>query len=193
MNPRTVIRWMLTVLVAIAAVGVAACGSDDAEVTADETDMDMGMDDADMGDMNMGDPNATPAAEVEGAEVLSGMFELLETRPEGYDEMTGTADIARSDAGTTVTLQVSGLIAGEDYISHLHDGPCSDLGGDHYRFDPGGSEFPPNEIHLAFTADGDGNGFMTAENEMTAGPEAISIVVHPAELLDNKIACAEFE
>ena len=51
---------------------------------------------------------------------------------------------------------------------------------------------PPNEIHLAFTAAADGTGFMTAENDQTVGPDARSVVVHPIELLDNKVACAEF-
>ncbi|MEQ8716718.1 MAG: hypothetical protein RIE08_03840 [Acidimicrobiales bacterium] len=212
---------VLAVLFAFALIA-AACGDDDDEVgtsedggsadggdmamddggSADDGDMAMddggsaeGGDDMDMGDgmdMNMGDPDATPASEVAGAEVVEGSFVLLDTRPDGYDDVTGTAQLARHDGGTTVTTEVFGLIPGEDYISHVHAEPCADNGGPHYRFDPDGSDMPPNEIHLAFTADEEGRGFMTAENDMVAGDDAVAFVVHPVDLLDNKIACVDF-
>lgn len=177
----------------------AACGDDDSDAATDTapepaSDMDMdGTNDADhaMEDMNMGDPDATPAADVDDAELVSGEFELLDTRPRGTDDVTGTADVARHDGGTTVTIELDGLEPGDPYIAHLHDGPCSENGGDHYAFDPDGPPVPPNEIHLRFDADEDGGGFMTAENDMTAGDDAISVVVHPFDLQDNKIACAE--
>ena len=117
---------------------------------------------------------------------------LLDTRPSGYDDMTGTAEMARHDGGTTVTIEVSGLQPGVEYISHVHAEPCSNNGGPHYQFEVGGSELPPNEIHLLFTADEDGNGFMTAENDLTVDERAVAIVVHPVDLIDNKIACADF-
>jgi hypothetical protein len=79
-----------------------------------------------------------------------------------------------------------------EYISHVHAEPCSNNGGPHYQFEVGGSEVPPNEIHLLFTADEDGNGFMTAENAQTTDERAVAIVVHPVDLIDNKIACADF-
>lgn len=34
---------------------------------------------------------------------------------------------------------------------------------------------------------------MTAENHLNATTEARSVVVHPVQLLDNKIACAELD
>ncbi|NND04661.1 MAG: superoxide dismutase family protein [Acidimicrobiia bacterium] len=157
---------------------------------ADMDDADMG--DGDMGDMNMGDPTATRADEVEGAQVESADFALLATRPPGHDDVAGTAWLARHDMGTTVTLELVGLPTGVDYIAHVHEGSCEEAGGDHYMFDPNGSEMPPNEIHLAFTSDAAGNGFMTAENHGVVGDNAQSVVVHPADLLDNKLACAEF-
>lgn len=49
---------------------------------------------------------------------------------------------------------------------------------------------PPNEIHLAFISTPEGTGFMTAENDRTVGPDARSVVVHPREFTDNRIACA---
>ena len=143
--------------------------------------------------MNMGDPDATRADEIDGGDLVTGSFELLDTRPQGYDDVTGTAWMARHDEGTTVTIEVSGLEPGAEYISHVHAQPCdTDNGGPHYQFEVGGDVMPPNEIHLLFTADEDGNGFMTAENDRTVDDRAVAVVVHPVDLTDNKIACADF-
>ena len=174
-------------LLALAMV-LAACG--DSQETSDTTAMDdeMAMEDGMDMQMNMGDADATPAAEVAGGELVSGTFALLDTRPSGYDDVTGTAEMARHDAGTTVTIEVSGLQPGVEYISHVHAEPCSNNGGPHYQFEVGGSEVPPNEIHLLFTADENGDGFMTAENDRTVDERAVAIVVHPVDL---KIACAD--
>lgn len=180
-------------LVFMAVVGLiaSACASDTSKETT-STLADMGTD-ADMAmPMNMGDPDATAATEVEGAELSTGTFGLLDTRPPGYDDVVGTAWLARHDGGTTVTIAVTGLEPGVEYISHVHAGPCSDNGGPHFQFEEGGSVMPPNEIHLQFTADGDGVGFMTAENDRTVDERAVAIVVHPLDLIDNKVACAEF-
>ena len=49
---------------------------------------------------------------------------------------------------------------------------------------------PPNEIHLAFTSQEDGSGFMTVENPHQAGAEARSIIVHQMED-DLKLLCAD--
>jgi Cu/Zn superoxide dismutase len=172
------------------AMVLAACGG--ADDTTDTTVMDTEMDMGDGMTMNMGDPSATPASEVPEAELVSGEFTLLDTRPSGYDGVTGTADMARHDAGTTVTVELSGLQPQVEYISHVHAEPCSNNGGPHYQFEVGGPEVPPNEIHLLFTADEDGNGFMTAENAQTVDERAVAVVVHPVDLIDNKIACADF-
>ncbi len=176
---------------------LGACGSSDDIAQQSEDQMvkgDMDAMDGDMGamgEMNMGDINATPADEVADAELETGSFELLETRPSGYDDLAGTAAIARSPAGTTVTIELLGLEPEVDYIAHLHSGECSTT-SDHYMFDLSGPATPPNEIHLAFTSAADGSGSMTAENDATAGPEGQSVIVHRSDLLDNKIACAQF-
>ncbi len=187
-HPRLRIGALLLAL----AVVLAACGgseeSTDTTAMGDEMAMGDGMDMA----MNMGDPDATPASEVAGGELVSGTFALLATRPSGYDDVTGTAEMARHDGGTTVTIELAGLQPGGEYISHVHAEPCSSNGGPHYQFEVGGSEVPPNEIHLLFTADEDGNGFMTAENDETVDERAVAVVVHPLDLVDNKIACADF-
>jgi hypothetical protein len=183
---------------ALLALGLAACGSDTDSSSADTADMDTAdmdtadMDTADM-DMNMGDPDATPADDVAGASLARGEFALMDTRPAGYDAVAGTAVIARHTAGTTVTTELTGLEPNVEYISHVHAQACTDENaGDHYQFEIGGATTPPNEIHLAFTSDNDGNGFMTAENAQIAGVEAVAFVVHPAEFMDNKVACVDF-
>ena len=176
---------------ALLALGLAACGSDTDSSSADMADMDM--DTADMADMDMGDTDATPADDVAGASLARGEFVLMDTRPAGYDAVAGTAVIARHTAGTTVTTELTGLEPNVDYISHVHAQACADgNAGDHYQFEIGGATTPPNEIHLAFTSDNDGNGFMTAENAQIAGVEAVAFVVHPAEFMDNKVACVDF-
>jgi hypothetical protein len=189
---------------ALLALGLAACGSDtDSSRAVDEpvttnapasTDMaDMDMDDADHMDMNMGDADATPADDVARASLARGEFVLMDTRPAGYDDVAGTAVIARHTAGTTVTTELTGLEPNVEYISHVHAQACADgNAGDHYQFEIGGDTAPPNEIHLAFTSDNDGNGFMTAENDQIAGVDAVSFVVHPTEFIDNKVACVDF-
>lgn len=178
------------------ALVAAACGSDSEDTTAttvDDSAMDdSAMDDMDMEGMNMGDASATRADEVDGAALATGEFALMETRPQGFDDTSGTAWVARHSAGTTVTVELEGLLPDADYISHLHADACANDGGDHYQFEIGGSDMPPNEIHLAFTSDADGNGFMTAENHQIAGIDAVAFVVHPMNLIDNKIACVDF-
>lgn len=189
---------------ALLALGLAACGSDtdsssavDEPVTTDapaSTDMaDMDMDDTDDMDMNMGDADATPADDVAGASLARGEFILMDTRPAGYDDVAGTAVIARHAAGTTVTTELTGLEPYVEYISHVHAQACTDgNAGAHYQFEIGGGSTPPNEMHLAFKSDNEGNGFMTAENAQIAGVDAVSFVVHPAEFIDNKVACVDF-
>lgn len=181
------------------AITLAACASD-SDTASDDTagpevataDDTAAMDDMEVGDMNMGDPGATPADEIDGA-LARGDYRLLDTRPAGYDDVDGTAVIARHDGGTTVTTELTGLLPNVDYISHVHAQACADdNAGPHYQFEPGGSTLPPNEIHLAFTSGDDGTGFMTVENHAVAGADAVSFVVHPEEFVDNKIACVDF-
>lgn len=179
------------------ALVASACGSDsdsDSEEANVTTEAESAVEGTamDMDGMNMGDASATRADEVVGAALATGELMLLDTRPQGFDDVAGTAWIARHSAGTTVTVEVQGLLPDADYISHLHADVCANSGGDHYQFEIGGSDMPPNEIHLAFTSDADGNGFMTAENHEIAGLDAVAFVVHPVNLIDNKIACLDF-
>ncbi|MFF1293907.1 MULTISPECIES: superoxide dismutase family protein [unclassified Streptomyces] len=150
-----------------------------------------------MGEMDgmvMGDPSATPADKIPGAEVAKGTFKLLDTRPPGMDDVKGTAWLAQSPKGTTVTVSLTGLKAGEEYMSHLHAQPCSTKGGgDHFQFEKGGPTAPPNEVHLMFTADKSGMGMTTVNNDRKTGEDAVAVVVHPTAAMDNRIACADFD
>lgn len=143
---------------------------------------------------------------------VSGKFALVADAPSGYSKVDGEADLERSDGGTDVSLEVSGLEPKTAYVAHLHTGGCdqADPGGPHFQFEKGGSEEPPNEIHLEFTTDANGEGEAEAESkrEVPVG-EAGSVVIHTAEeekphhemaafvheghSHSEKVACAELE
>ncbi len=167
----------------LTALTLGACAAHD-----DTSGMNMNT----MPGMSMGDPSAPPAYKVAGARLRTGRLTLLKTRPPGLDDAAGTAWLATHPGGTTVTVEMVGLKPGDNYRVHLHAQPCSqDNGGPHFKFDPHGPAMPPNEVHLAFTADQTGHGFMTVTNQQAADG-AKSIVVHPEIAPDNRIACADF-
>ncbi|HEX5990344.1 MAG TPA: hypothetical protein VFY75_09045 [Solirubrobacterales bacterium] len=121
----------------------------------------------------------------ETAEIVSGDFAPVADAPAGYSEVSGEADIERPEnGGTVVSLSVSGLKPKTAYIAHLHVGGCdqSDPGGPHFQFEKGGSEEPPNEIHLQFTSDaaGEGKARVSTDRDVPVG-EAGSLVIHTAE------------
>jgi hypothetical protein len=121
----------------------------------------------------------------ETAEIVSGDFTPVADTPAGYSEVSGEADIQRPEnGGTVVSLRVTGLEPQTDYIAHLHTGGCdqADPGGPHFQFKKGGSEEPPNEIHLQFTSDaaGEGKARVSTDREVPVG-EAGSVVIHNAE------------
>ena len=178
--------WLAASIAAIALAGVA-CGSA-AGSTSDSTTTGATTTVAhDMADMNMGDPTAMPAHDVDGADLHHGSFAPVPgtTRP-----VTGDAWLARHE-GTTVSIELAGLEPGVAHVAHVHVAPCSEDGGDHFRFDADGGAMPPNEIHLAFTATADGTGSMTVENPMVASDDARSVVVHVAGDSAAKLACAD--
>ncbi|MEG3630819.1 superoxide dismutase family protein [Streptomyces poriticola] len=167
-----------------------SAGSSSASPTAGAKDK-AGM--HDMDGMAMGDPSATPADQIPGADVVEGPLELLDTRPPGMDGVEGTAWLAQGAEGTTVTVSLTGLEPGDAYMAHLHAQPCSaDNGGEHFQFEKGGPTMPPNEVHLMFTADASGKGMTTVNNTRKTGEDAVALVVHPREAMDNRIACADF-
>lgn len=117
-------------------------------------------------------------------EAVSGSFQPLPGAPAAYDKVSGEAEVVRGDDGTTVTIDLSGLQAGDEYMAHLHSGSCEgpDPGGPHFQFDPSGSEQPPNEIHLSLKANEAGEGSAEASNpRQVPDGEAGSVVLHLAD------------
>jgi len=106
--------------------------------------------------------------------------------------ISGQAQMVRTaDGRTVVSVHLEGLVAGTTYASHVHKQACADGDADgHYKFDPAGAATPPNEIWPGpFTANDGGiaNGNTIADG--TAGPTAMSVVVHAPG--GAKIACAD--
>jgi hypothetical protein len=167
----------------------AACGaSNGAASDAEAPSVESG---ATMGPMDMGDASLTRADAISDASVVSGSFELLDTAPDGFEALSGTAWLARHQGGTTVTLDLSGLVPDSGYVAHVHSGVCDEAGGPHFRFDAEGRTTPPNEIHLVFHGSADGVGFMTVANPGRVGGDARSVVVHSTGGAAPKVACAE--
>jgi len=185
---RDVRKLVLALLVVAAVIALSACGSSDESTTA------------------AGESGGEESASV------SGELTPVADAPAGYSKVSGEADLERSDGGTTVTLTVSGLEPKTAYTAHLHTGGCdqADPGGPHFQFEKGGSEEPPNEIHLEFTSDanGEAEAEATSKREVPVG-EAGSVVLHTEESHgdehkmvvltheghhhSDKVACAELE
>jgi hypothetical protein len=148
-------KLMVAMLVLVVAGAFAACGSSDDSTTAGTVS--------------------------EEGQPVSGEFAPVDGAPDAYSIVGGEAELERSDGGTTVSISVNGLEPKTAYIAHLHTGGCdqADPGGPHFQFEKGGSEEPPNEIHLRFTSNaaGEGEAEVTSKREVPVG-EAGSIVLH---------------
>lgn len=108
------------------------------------------------------------------------------------DAVKGTAWLAQNDKGTTLTVAMTGLKPGATYMGHVHSQTCSDGdGGRPLKFDPNGPDASPNLVMLAFTADSNGMGKATVTNEHKVGDAGKAVVIHPAEAMDNSLACAD--
>jgi hypothetical protein len=126
-----------------------------------------------------GDDSTTETAGEE-SQAVRGKFAAVAAD----SKVTGEAELERTDGGTTVSISVSGLEPKTPYIAHLHTGGCgqAEPGGPHFQFEKGGSEEPPNEIHLRFTSDAAGEGEATASSKREVPPgEAGSVVLHVDE------------
>ncbi|GAA5126248.1 hypothetical protein [Haloechinothrix salitolerans] len=187
------------VVAAVLALTLAACGDDTGQASEETTPAttsaadghDHG-DDMEHGSAMQGDPNATPANEIDGAEVVEGSFAKLSSAPEDAPLAEGTVWLARHDEGTTVTIDVTGLEPETEYMSHLHANACaSDDGGPHFKFDPQGSDQPPNEVHLVFTTDAEGAVTTTISNDNPDSQGVKSIVLHLNDADGTKFACAD--
>ncbi len=169
-------------LAVLAATGVlAACGGSDSETTTDDGP-------------------------------VSGQFRPVADAPAVYAKVAGEATLERPDGGTEASISLTGLQPETGYEAHLHSGSCeeTDPGGPHFKFDPSGSEQPPNEIYFSFESNeaGEGEAKASSSREVPVG-EAGSIVVHlgdevamkthngehhdGAHAASGKIACADLE
>ena len=130
-----------------------------------------------------------PSAAADAAEVTRGDVRAFAA---GVGmELSGRAQMVRTaDGKTIVTVHVTGLSPDTTYGAHVHQAACGVGNADgHYKFDPAGPATPPNEIWPGFStnAAGVGNGRATVEG--TAGPTAVSVVIHAPG--GAKIACAD--
>jgi Cu-Zn family superoxide dismutase len=147
------------------------------------------------------------------ASSVSGRFEPVASAPAAYAGVSGEATLERPDGGTEASISLTGLQPGTGYEAHLHTGSCeeADPGGPHFKFDPGGSGEPSNELHLSFSSNeaGEGEARASSDHEVPVG-EAGSIVVHRDEAAmkthggehhegdgahesSDEIACADLE
>ena len=133
-------------------------------------------------------------ASANGAQVTRG--KLVSFNVAGYLSVNGQAQMVRTGNGKTiVTVNARGLEPGETYGSHVHNQPCSSgQAGGHYSFGHpvggGAGPGPNSEIWPGpFTANPAGNAHGKATVEETAGPNAVSVVIHAPS--GKKIACAD--
>ena len=131
-----------------------------------------------------------PAVLADGATITRGDFAAFATGA-GLG-ITGRAQMVRTaDGRTIVSIQLEGLDPNTTYGSHVHAAACAENSANgHYKFDPAGAAAPPNEIWpgpFTTNAAGLGNGSTIAAG--TAGPTAVSVVVHAPG--GAKIACAD--
>jgi hypothetical protein len=129
-----------------------------------------------------------PMVLADGATVTRGDVHTFAT---GVGTITGRAQMVRTaDGKTIVSLHVEGLAPGTAYGSHVHKQACANGDADgHYKFDPAGAATPPNEIWLGFTTNEAGIGNSDTTAYATAGPTAMSVVIHAPG--GAKIACAD--
>jgi hypothetical protein len=110
-----------------------------------------------------------------------------------YGDLSGHAQMVRTaDGKTIVTVHATGLLGNVAYPSHVHQAACGQGAADgHYRFDPNGPADDQNEIWTSFTSNTDGVGNGSATADRTAGPAAVSVVVHAPG--GAKIGCADLD
>lgn len=133
-----------------------------------------------------------------GAQVTKGTFESFAagTGHVAYGDISGKARMIRTAAGDTiVVVTLKGLVAGETYGSHVHNQLCSDgEAGLHYRFNdevPGGALGGYEIWPGPFTANAAGNAVGWTVVGATAGPAAVSVVIHAPYPSNAKLACAD--
>lgn len=131
-----------------------------------------------------------------GAVVTSGDFSTFAAGgAAGYD-VGGHATMVRNGNKTKVSIHVTGLTPGEDYVSHVHNQACADgEAGGHFKQDQDGSAEPPNEIwpgNGVFSPNPAGIANRNTTVDYFANSDARSVVVHwKTDGSSPKIACAD--
>jgi Cu-Zn family superoxide dismutase len=127
-----------------------------------------------------------------GAEVTRGRFHAFAVGA-GMDISGHAVMVRTADGRTFVSVHVEGLAPNTTYASHVHAKACGDAEANgHYQHE-GTAVNDENEIWPGFTTNSDGIGNGKARNGWTAGPSAVSVVVHRPGATPNKIACADLE
>lgn len=142
---------------------------------------------------------ATSAGPVEGT--FAGTFSNVPKPPAGTPDITGTAEMVVSSAGTKVSIKADGLDSKAVYVAHVHDDACAaaDPGGMHFKFDLNGDDKPPNEIHLTTIKIKDKQGTAETTANEKATSDARSVVIHLKRAAGSKtdeerppkLACAD--
>jgi Cu-Zn family superoxide dismutase len=147
---------------------------------------------------------ASPVSAVR-TKVTAGQFSEFATGADGIDpdyDINGRVVMVRTAAGhTIVVVTVRGLDPNTEYGSHVHKAACNspDFGNGHYRFGEAGivgavdvnlsgetrSEIWPGPVNT--NASGHASGWTVVG--ATAGPEAVSVVIHAPG--GARIACAD--
>lgn len=137
------------------------------------------------GDNGGGGGNMTASGLVAGGSLM--------TLP-GYEAAMarGAALIARTQSGTQLSLQVSGLTPMTAYPAHLHALPCAMAGGGHYKIDPAVVDTAEaNEIWLGFTTNAEGQALAVVNSPHLTRADGMSIVIHDPSADNAKMLCAD--
>ena len=126
-----------------------------------------------------------------GARRTAGHFETLPGGEALGLDISGVAQLVRSNGRTLALVNANGLLPDATLGTHVHNLPCDvNSGGGHYKIDPnveGASA--ENEIWPIVTTDGSGTGLGQADVGHTARPEAQSVVIHAPD--GTRVACAD--
>ena len=130
---------------------------------------------------------------VHGAAATAGEFAPFADGVATYPDLAGTGELVRSAAGTSASLDVTGLRPNAHHMVHVHEQACSVAnGGAHFRFDETQPFAEQNEIWLPFTSDDQGrSGLVAVTKPQRAGPKAVSIVIHDPENPAKRIGCVD--
>lgn len=193
---------------ALSVTAIVACGGDDADDTNDEpsSSTTTGTTTASggstgTGGATSGSTSTSSAGEGGGAGegtssetpanlVLMGTFAPL---PDYADQdFSGRAVLTRIDGETSVSVQLVGLIPDTTYPAHVHQMPCAQLGGGHYKIDPAVEATEEvNELWVGFTTDADGNGTGSITVPHAVRGDALALVVHDPAAENAKMLCAD--